>query len=108
MVRGSYCCREMNIRLTVLLLFLALMTGCTTVYQPVPEPATVDYFLAEDSVVTSAVRYGSGFAPYTEMGLYPWGSMDYFYLGHHPYTYWRSAYYSPYFSPHHYPAWRPS
>ncbi len=80
-------CREMKIRLPVLLLFLApaLLAGCMTVYYPVLEPATDDYYHAQDSQVARGVFYGSGSARYTDMGIYPWWSMDYFYLGHNPY-----------------------
>lgn len=77
----------MKTRFPVLLLLLALLTGCSTVYYPVLESATGDYYQTKDSQV----------ARFADMGLYPWWSMDYFYLGYHPYSYWRSAYYSPYF-----------
>jgi hypothetical protein len=33
---------------------------------------------------------------------YPWWSMDYFYLGYHPWRPWPYAYYSPYFYPHYF------
>ncbi len=90
----------MKTRFPVLLLFLALLTGCSTVYYPVFERASDDDYQTQDSQVARGPYYGSSPARYADMGLYPWWSMDYFYLGYHPYSYWRSAYYSPYFYSH--------
>lgn len=98
----------MKTRFPVLLLFLALLTGCSTVYYPVLESVTDDYYQTRDSLVAGGAYYGRSPVRYADMGLYPWWSMDYFYLGYHPYSYWRSAYYSPYFYTQYNPVFYPS
>lgn len=94
----------MKIRFPILLLLLVMgfLTGCITVYSPVLEPATDDYYLAQDSQVSDGIYYGSGSVQYSDMGVYPWWSVDYFYLAYQPYSQWRYSYYSPYFYPHYF------
>ncbi len=60
---------------------LVLLTGCVTYYTP--ETVTDDgvyYAVDEQPIVDDLYSYDS----YT---VYPWGSLDYFYLGHRPYGY---------------------
>ena len=80
------------------------MTGCATVYEPI---ATDDYYQTRDSLEASGVYFSGYPVLFTDLRVYPWRSMDYFYLGYHPYSYWRSAYYSPYFYPHYYAEFYP-
>ncbi len=86
----------------LILPLLVLLSGCVTYYYP--ETALEDgvYYAEDDPSYNVYQGHYSGYA------YYPWSSLDYFYMGYHPYP--RYAYYYGYpygfsygYSPWHYP-----
>jgi len=70
----------------LILPLLVLLTGCVTYYYP--ETALEDgVYYAEDD--PSYAVYSDGYAG---VAYYPWSSLDYFYLGYHPYPGWGLGY----------------
>ncbi len=86
----------------LILPLLVLLSGCVTYYYP--ETALEDgvYYAEDDPSYNVYQGHYPGYA------YYPWSSLDYFYMGYHPYP--RYAYYYGYphgfsygYSPWHYP-----
>jgi hypothetical protein len=91
-------------RAFVTIIILALLSGCANYNQPMYDDGQGVYY--EDPGAVYSVTSSASFA---YAAAYPWWSMDYFYLGHHPWRPWPHAYYSPYFYPYYfsvlYPPW---
>lgn len=87
---------------------LTLLSGCVNHYQPVYDDELGVYYTDEGVFYEAPTSTHPGTSP-ANFAVYPWWSMDYFYLGYHPYSTWAHVYYSPYFYPHYfsvmYPPW---
>jgi len=89
-------------RAIVTIITLILLSGCVNYNQPLYDDGQGVYYDDRGSAysVSSSSRFGS-------FAVYPWWSMDYFYLGYHPYGRWPFTYYSPYFYPHYFSVMHP-
>jgi len=113
-------------KLLILLPLLILLTGCVTYYYPQTALQDGVYYAEDDP---SYVVYSNS---YSGVAYYPWSSLDYFYMGYHPYPrygygggwsfefgygyspwyypYGYYGYYSPWYASYYhypyYPAWR--
>ena len=91
-------------RAIVTIIMLTLLSGCVNYNQPLYDDGQGVYY--DDGGIVYSVSSSSSFGSFA---VYPWWSMDYFYLGFHPYGRWPYTYYSPYFYPHYftvmYPPW---
>jgi len=113
----------------LILPFLILLTGCVSYYYPQTALKDGVYYAEDDP---SYVVYSNS---YSGIAYYPWYSLDYFYMGYHPYPrygyggggrwsfgfgfgyspwyhpYGYYGYYSPWYASYnhypYYPAWRP-
>jgi hypothetical protein len=84
-------------RAIVTIIILTLLSGCVNYNQPMYDDGQGVYYQGQDSVYSV-----SSSASFAHAAVYPWWSMDYFYLGHNPYRPWPHMYYSPYFYPHYF------
>jgi len=89
----------------LLLLILPMFSGCVTYYTPEVVVENGMYYADEDPAYINNA-YVSGSYIYAGAAWYPWRSMDYFYFGYYPYSYYSPwyypySYYSPGYYPHH-------
>jgi len=91
-------------------LMTVMLTGCVSYYYPMPQ-STYGY-----SETRLGVPYEDGYSAdeysYYDTAYYPWWSIDYFYLGRHPYRPYHGNSLSigfssgyPYYGPYYYPAY---
>lgn len=100
--------RWFGMKVIVTIFLLILLSGCAT-YTTESQPLYYEDGQLVPDVNPDSLYYGSSASRFAYAGAYPWWSMDYFYLGHHPYRPWTYTYYSPYFYPYYfsvlYPPW---
>ena len=93
-------------RAILTIFMLTLVTGCANYSQPLYPYEEGQGVYYEDGLPAWS---GAPITQFDSIGSYPFWSMDYFYLGHHPYRPWGFSYYSPNFHPYYfsvlYPPW---